>query len=152
MTQASEGALPKGGFSPFKPELHVNDLTKSRAFWEGIVGFTLAYEREAERFVYLEHSGGAQLMLCQRHADKKWETGPMEYPLGQGVMFQLEVDTLAPVLDAIEVQNYPIYRPVREVWRKIGDRMGGQREVFLLDPDGYLIMIEESLGERPLAD
>lgn len=28
---------------------------------------------------------------------------------------------------------------------------GGQREVFVQDPDGYLVMAAESLGSRPLA-
>jgi hypothetical protein len=34
------------------------------------------------------------------------------------------------------------------VWRKIGDRQAGQREIFVLDPDGYLIMIADDLGGR----
>lgn len=152
MSQHTEGAPPKTGWAMFKPELHVNDLAQSLTFWTEILGFEIAYRRIEEKFVYLERPEGAQLMLCQRHANKKWETGPMEYPLGQGVMFQLAVDALAPVLQAVHDQNYPIHTPVREIWRKVGDRMGGQREVFLLDPDGYLIMIEESLGERPLTD
>jgi hypothetical protein len=31
-----------------------------------------------------------------------------------------------------------------------GDREAGQREVFVQDPDGYLVMIAHDLGERPL--
>jgi hypothetical protein len=37
--------------------------------------------------------------------------------------------------------------PVQE---RYGDREGGKREVIVLDPDGYLIMLAEDLGERPL--
>ena len=37
----------------------------------------------------------------------------------------------------------------REVWREVGDRQAGQREIFVLDPDGYLVMIAHHLGERP---
>jgi hypothetical protein len=40
---------------------------------------------------------------------------------------------------------------LRDVWRRIGDRIGGQREIFLQDPDGYLVMVAQDLGERPLA-
>jgi hypothetical protein len=40
---------------------------------------------------------------------------------------------------------------LRDVWRRIGDRKGGQREIFLQDPDGYLVMVAQDLGERPLA-
>jgi hypothetical protein len=35
------------------------------------------------------------------------------------------------------------------VWREVGDRQAGQREIFVLDPDGYLVMIAHHLGERP---
>jgi len=36
----------------------------------------------------------------------------------------------------------------REMWRKVGDRQSGQREIFVLDPDGYLVMIAHDLGYR----
>jgi hypothetical protein len=37
------------------------------------------------------------------------------------------------------------------VWREVGDRQAGQREIFVLDPDGYLVMVADDLGERPLS-
>ncbi len=42
------------------------------------------YQRPAECFAYLERADGAQVMLCQRHG--RFETGPMQPPLGQGAM------------------------------------------------------------------
>ena len=68
-------------------ELHVADLNVSLAFWKDIIGFEIAYSREEEKFVYLEHREGQQIMLCQRHG--RFETGPMKPPLGQGAMFQI---------------------------------------------------------------
>ena len=38
----------------------------------------------------------------------------------------------------------------REVWRRYGDIEGGRREIFVLDPDGYLVMLARDLGTRPL--
>jgi len=35
------------------------------------------------------------------------------------------------------------------VWLSVGDREAGQREIFVLDPDGYLVMVADDLGERP---
>ncbi len=148
MSENAEGQLPRGGFAQFKPELHVTDIDQSLAFWTEVVGFTVAYARVSEKFAYLEHAHGAQMMLCQRNG--KWETGPMQPPFGQGVMFQLEVDDLDGVLATIKAKGITPYSPLREVWRKTGNVMGGQREIFLQDPDGYLIMIEQGMGDRPL--
>ncbi len=74
----------------------------------------------------------------------------MTHPLGQGVMFQIEVDDLSAIGSALAAGNWPIHTPLREVWRQVGDREAGQREIFVQDPDGYLLMLNQSLGERPL--
>ena len=66
-------------------------------------------------------------------------------------MFQLYVEALASVLAALLAAGWPLYHPEREVWRRTGDRESGQREVFVLDPDGYLIMTAERIGERPVS-
>jgi catechol 2,3-dioxygenase-like lactoylglutathione lyase family enzyme len=78
-------APPKTGWARMVTELHVRDINASLAFWKDILGFEIAYRREEEKFVYLEHPEGPQIMLCQRHG--RFETGPMHYPLGQGAMF-----------------------------------------------------------------
>ena len=148
----SGGGPPSTGWQPMVCELLVGDITASRAFWCDVVGFTVAYERPAEGFVYLERrlpdGRGAQVMLCQRNGS--WETGPMIPPLGQGVMFQIEVDDLAATLSVLAHGNWPIHTPLREIWRNAGNCETGQREVFVQDPDGYLLMLNQSLGERPL--
>jgi catechol 2,3-dioxygenase-like lactoylglutathione lyase family enzyme len=48
--------------SALVPELEVSDLAASLAFYLGVCGFAVAYERPEERFVYLEREG-AELML-----------------------------------------------------------------------------------------
>ena len=145
----SYGAPPKGGWAKLVCELLVEDLEVSRAFWEGLLGFTIAYQRPDQGFVYLERPDGAQIMLCRRSGD--WETGPLERPFGRGVMFQVYVDSLHAIAAALEQAAYPILVGPREVWRRWGDREGGKREIVVQDPDGYLVMLAEDLGERPLA-
>jgi len=142
------GAMPRHGFARMVPELHVNELERSLAFWRDVVGFAVAYRRPAEGFVYLERPEGAQVMLCQRHG--RYETGPMERPLGQGAMFQVYVDDLAAVLTAISVAGWPVYQGPREVWRRTGTQESGMREVFVQDPDGYLLMVAQNIGRRPI--
>lgn len=139
------GAPPKTGWPKLMVELLVSDLAASRAFWEGRLGFAVAYQRPG--FVYLERPEGAQIMLHERSG--VWETGLMEPPFGRGVMFQVYVDSLEAVTARLD--DWPLHAGPREVWRRHGDREGGAREIFVLDPDGYLVMVSQSLGERPLA-
>ena len=146
---ANQYAPPKTGWAKFVTELHVTDLAVSLTFWQEIIGFEIAFLREGERFVYLEHPEGQQIMLCQRHG--RFETGPMEPPLGQGAMFQIYFSDISGILTKLAARNWPIYLGPRQVWRKTGDRQSGQEEVFVQDPDGYLLMIAHSIGERFLA-
>jgi catechol 2,3-dioxygenase-like lactoylglutathione lyase family enzyme len=141
-------APPRAGWAKMVTELHVHDLEASLAFWKGIIGFETAFRREEEEFVYLEHPEGHQIMLCQRHG--RFETGPMQIPLGQGAMFQIYLRDIGPVRANLAAQNWPIYLGPREVWRRTGDRESGQREIFVQDPDGYLLMLAQNIGERAL--
>ncbi|HTD16745.1 MAG TPA: VOC family protein [Chthoniobacterales bacterium] len=145
------GRLPKGGFAKLVPELLVEDLHESLVFWREALGFEIAYQRPEEKFAYLERPEGAQIMLCER-SEGRWETAPMERPYGRGVMFQIYIDSIDPTIERLKELRVSIYGGPREVWRRYGDREGGKREVFVLDPSGYLIMLAEDLGERPLTD
>ena len=152
MKWSSLNRPPEGGWQPMVPELLVEDFEKSLDFWCGIAGFEIAYDRPEEKFAYLElvlRSGASSQIMLHQRCDR-WETGSMEYPLGQGVMFQIRVDRLQPIIDATEKQDWPIYSPLRDIWRETGNVQSGQRELFLLDPDGYLLMLNEDLGVRPL--
>ena len=146
MPSESEGP-PRTGWARLVPELIVSDLDASLAFWCEGLGFRVAYSRPG--FVYLERNEGAQIMLCRR--DGTFETGEMNAPFGRGAMFQIYVAAIAPIIDALAVAGRALHAPVEEVWRRWGDREGGQREFFVQDPDGYLIMVAERIGERPLS-
>jgi len=142
------GAPPKSGWAKMVSELHVENLDASLAFWRDILGFEIAFQRPAERFVYLEHPEGHQIMLCEKNG--RFETGPLDPPLGRGVMLQLYFASIDRVLAAVTARKWPVYMAPREIWRRVGDREEGQREFFVQDPDGYLIMVAEILGERSL--
>jgi catechol 2,3-dioxygenase-like lactoylglutathione lyase family enzyme len=142
------GAPPRGGFAGLVPELLVEDIAASLAFWCGPLGFAIAYRRAEQSFAYLERPEGAQIMLCQRSGN--WETAPLERPFGRGVMLQIHVDAIGPVLSSLSSAGWPLHAGPREVWRRLGDREGGQREIFVQDPDGYLVMIAQKIGERPV--
>ena len=146
MSGEGEGRPPRGGFARMVPELHVTDVEASLDFWCNGLGFAIAYRRREERFAYLERPEGAQLMLCQRNG--RFETGPMQRPFGQGVMLQIAVADIGPIVSALAARSWPLYMEPREIWRRTGDREAGQREFFVQDPDGYLVMLSHNLGER----
>ena len=103
----ANGAPPRTGWARMVVELHVNDLAGSLSFWRDVLGFRTAFERAEERFVYLEHAQGHQIMLCQRHG--RFETGPLDHPLGQGAMLQIYLEDIAPVLQTLTARNWPIF-------------------------------------------
>jgi predicted enzyme related to lactoylglutathione lyase len=159
--QPGLGKPPSKGWAALTPELLVENYDVSLKFWCEVLGFSLAYQRPSEKFAYLERTEGAQIMISQRHDNGKWELGPMEPPFGQGVMFQIAVDDIQPMIKRINEHGHAFYnggrdqqelQNPREVWRQHGDREGGALELFVLDPNGYLIMCSQSLGQRDLSD
>ncbi|MDE2390922.1 MAG: hypothetical protein KGL65_04870, partial [Rhodospirillales bacterium] len=110
-TSASEGEAPAGGFAALVPELGVTDLAASLGFWCGLLGFSVAYSRPEAGFAYLQR-GKLQIMLCQINGE--WETGVLEYPLGRGINFQMEVPDCSPILTALAQAGWPLFRPVEE--------------------------------------
>lgn len=161
LQQADLGKPPSNGWAALTPELLVEDYKVSLSFWCDVLGFSIAYQRPSEKFAYLERPEGAQVMICQRHDNGKWELGPMEPPFGRGVMFQIAVNELQPIIKSINEHGHALYNGgldqqelenPREVWRQHGDREGGALELFVLDPNGYLIMCSQSLGHRDLSE
>jgi len=146
MPSRTSTSSPTGGFARLVPELHVNDLAQSLAFWRDLCGFEVAFKRPEEKFVFLERDG-AQLMLCQRHG--RYETGAMDGPLGQGAMFQIYLDDIAPMIASLASVRWKLYEEVRERWYRAGDRENGLRQFMVQDPDGYLVMFAQRLGSRP---
>ena len=148
MTESSEAEAPlRTGWAPMVTELLVSDIQASLDFWRGRLGFRIAYSRDG--FVYLERPEGAQIMLSER--DGTFETGAMEVPFGRGAMFQLYLRGVDMIAEAFAARGNSLLMPTREVWRRTGDRESGQREFFVQVPDGYLVMVAETIGERPLA-
>ncbi len=129
-------------------EFMVSDYARTLAFWTGPLGFTPAFTRPAQRLACLTRPEGAQVMVYERDGD--WETGPMQPPFGRGAVTQIFVENVDEVALAIRAAGLPFYVDPREKWRDWGDRLGGQREFLVQDPDGYLIMVAQRIGTRPI--
>lgn len=129
-------------------EFIISDFDRTLAFWTGPLGFTPAFMRPAQRLACVTRPEGAQIMFYERDGD--WETGPLEQPFGRGAITQIFVENVDDIATAIRAAGVPFYVAPREKWRDWGDRLGGQREFLVQDPDGYLIMVAQRIGERPL--
>ncbi|WP_083638154.1 bleomycin resistance protein [Caballeronia sordidicola] len=148
-TSRGTGAVPTAGINELVPELDVSDLQASLSFWCGLLGFEVAYDRPAARFAYLVR-GHIQIMLCERNGN--WEVGELIPPFGRGVNFQMTVIALAPIVTALRVANWPLFRQENDAWYRTGDRERGQREFLVQDPDGYLLRFAQEIGTRPLPE
>jgi catechol 2,3-dioxygenase-like lactoylglutathione lyase family enzyme len=144
--------LPPGFvWATMVPELLVSDLAVSRRFWCDLCGFTVAYERPEDRFVYLDRSG-RQIMLEEFSAPgRRWLPGALERPFGRGVNFQITVDDLAPILSALKAAAWPLFLDPEEVWYRAGTYETGVRQFLVQDPDGYLVRFSQNVGLRPAA-
>lgn len=129
-------------------EMMVDDYPTSLAFWTGPMGFDVAFTRPAQKLACLTRAEGAQIMIYQRDGD--WETGPMQPPFGRGMVMQVYVADVDGLALAMIAAGVAFYVAPREKWRDWGDRMGGQREFLVQDPDGYLVMVVQRIGTRPL--
>ena len=123
-------------------------IPRSLAFWTGPMGFDVAFTRPAQKLACLTRAEGAQIMIYQRDGD--WETGVMQPPFGRGMVMQVYVADVDALALAMIATGVAFYVAPREKWRDWGDRMGGQREFLVQDPDGYLVMVVQRIGTRPL--
>jgi catechol 2,3-dioxygenase-like lactoylglutathione lyase family enzyme len=150
MNDADFGLPPSKGWAKLVPEIYVTRFEKSVRHWCDVFGFTVAYQRPDEKFAYLERPEGCQIMVCER--GDYWETGPFEHPFGRGVLLQIFIDDVDALHDNILRQGFTLYDGPREVWRRWGDREGGKKEILVQDPDGYLAMFAQDIGERALPE
>ena len=133
------------------PELYVTDISKSLNFYVDVLDFEILFDRPEEKFAYLA-MGKAQLMLEQigDTQGRSWQTGRLEYPLGRGINFQIEVSNAAELINSLEAINHPFYRELEERWYRVGDTLEGQKQFLVQDPDGYLLRFCEILGSEPV--
>ena len=133
-------------FNKIIPELSVTNLQDSLKFYK-VIGFKVEYERPENKFVFLS-LGEIQFMLQEISKDDKWDVAPLSYPFGNGINFQLEVDDIDKIYKSLVDNNYKIAYDVEENWYRQEDKLLGNREFLVQDPDGYLIRFSEDLGEK----
>ena len=125
------------------PELSVSDFDKSIEFYLSI-GFKADYRRN--KFAFLSFQG-SQIMIEQ--INDNWKVGEMHRPFGRGINLQIEVEKIGPILNALKNKNIPLFREPKDNWYVQNDKLVGNREFLVQDPDGYLLRFFEDLGSKP---
>jgi catechol 2,3-dioxygenase-like lactoylglutathione lyase family enzyme len=130
------------------PELDVSDLDRSLAFYVGVVGFAVAFDRIEERFALLTLEG-VELMLEEAAGPgRRFRMGSLEYPYGRGVNFMIEVADVDAVHRRVQAAGCTMVIPLEERWYRRGEIEYGRRQFVVADPDGYLLRFAGSLGRR----
>ena len=128
------------------PELSVTNLENSLKFYK-TAGFKLEYDRPENKFAFIG-LGEIQFMLQQISDNDKWNISPLSYPFGNGINFQLEVDNLDEIYKNFKNANYKITFDIEENWYRQDDKLLGNKEFLIQDPDGYLLRFSKDLGEK----
>lgn len=130
------------------PELSVTNLKNSLKFYK-TAGFKIEYDRPENKFAFIS-LGEIQFMLQEIAENDKWDIAPLVYPFGNGINFQLEVYNLDEIYNNLKKSNYKITFEVEENWYRQDEKLLGNKEFLIQDPDGYLLRFSEDLGSKQI--
>jgi catechol 2,3-dioxygenase-like lactoylglutathione lyase family enzyme len=133
------------------PELDVADLDRSLAFYVGVIGFSVLFDRPEERFAYLTLEGVHLMLEEAAGPGRRFRTAPLEQPYGRGVNFMIDVADVDSVHSRVQAAGCTIVIPLEERWYRRDATENGHRQFVVADPDGYLLRFSSSLGRRPVA-
>lgn len=130
------------------PELYCSNFVLSRAFYTEVLGFRVLYEREEDRFAYVEREG-AQLMFEEwASSPRAWLTAALEPPYGRGINLQIWTRDVDALHQQVVEHQAVIFLPMEEKWYRRDEVFVGNRQFIVQDPDGYLLRFAQDLGER----
>jgi len=132
-------------FNKLIPELCVSNIDESKKFYIKILGFNINYEREEDKFVFIEYEGN-QIMLEQ--SSDNWNTGILEYPYGRGINISMEVKDVDLIYKNLKDNNYPIFKQMMINEYRKDNEILKNKEFLILDPDGYLLRFNQDLKDN----
>ncbi len=130
------------------PELSVTNLENSLKFYK-TADFKVEYDRPENKFAFISLSE-IQFMLQEIADNDKWDVAPLSYPFGNGINFQLEVENLDEIYNNFKNLDYKITFDIEENWYRQDNKLLGNKEFLIQDPDGYLLRFSEDLGEKEI--
>ena len=132
------------------PEFDVFNLEESIHFYVDLIGFHIEYDRKEDKFAFLQLEK-IQLMVQEiDKANNKWEVGNLEYPLGRGIDFQMDVTNIDEIYVRLKENNYNIFVDMEEHWYRKDNLLFGSKEFLVQDPNGYLLRFSKDLGTKEI--
>ena len=132
------------------PEFDVFNLEESLHFYTSLIGFNIVYERKEDKFAFLQLED-VQLMLQEINEESnKWGTGKLEYPLGVGINFQIDVTNIDEIYGNLRKANYKIFVEMEEHWYRKDEILMGCREFLVQDPNGYVLRFSQDIENKKL--
>ena len=132
------------------PELDVDNLEQSLAFYVGVIGFRVLFSRQEDRFAYLDLDG-VQIMLEELGGSGRYFTkAPLVHPYGRGVNLQIEVADVEGIYARLIAGSHVLPIPLEDRWYRQDAVKNGNRQFVVADPDGYLLRFFADLGQRPV--
>lgn len=130
------------------PEFDVFNLKESLHFYIDLIGFNVVYERTEDKFAFIEFEN-VQIMLQEiNKSENKWETAKLEYPLGRGINFQIDVINIDKIYNRLKENKYKIFVDIEEHWYRKDNILMGCKEFLVQDPNGYVLRFSEDLEEK----
>ena len=130
------------------PEFDVFNLKESLHFYIDLIGFNVVYERIEDKFAFIEFEN-VQIMLQEiNKSENKWETAKLEYPLGRGINFQIDVINIDKIYNKLKENKYKIFVDIEEHWYRKDNVLMGCREFLVQDPNGYVLRFSKDLEEK----
>jgi catechol 2,3-dioxygenase-like lactoylglutathione lyase family enzyme len=134
------------------PELDVLDLERSLAFYVGVIGCTVMYDRPEERFAFLNLDGVHLMIEEAAGPGRRFRTAPLEYPYGRGVNFMIDVADIDRLHTRVQAAGLTIVIPLEDRWYRRNEIETGHRQFVVADPDGYLLRFSTYLGRRAASE
>ena len=130
------------------PELLCTNLTLTKGFYVGSLGFEIKYERPEETFAYLSLMD-ADLMFEQVDGSgRRWITGDLQRPFGRGVNLQIAVtDVSALYARVLHSASERLYLPLERKSYVCGSEISVVRQFIVQDPDGYLLRFSQTAAD-----
>lgn len=130
------------------PEFDVFNLEESLHFYVDLIGFEVVYERKEDKFAFLQLEN-VQLMIQEIDTENnKWNTGKLEYPLGVGINFQIDITNIEEIYTRLKDVQYKIFVEMEDHWYRKDEELLGCREFLVQDPNGYLLRFSKDIVEN----
>jgi catechol 2,3-dioxygenase-like lactoylglutathione lyase family enzyme len=136
--------------NPLVPVLYCLNFEQSFDFYCNILGFSVVYDRPEAKFAFLQKED-IQLMIEEATSnDRKWLSGPLEYPFGRGINIQMVIKNIDELHETIRLHAIPFFMDMEEKWYRRATDSVGQKQFVIQDPSGYLLRFSEMIGIKPL--